>query len=62
MDRLQVGALYQDTRERLHLELANSPEGLSRFITQKNLHRPGLALTGFLELIADDRVQVLGNT
>lgn len=62
MDRLQVAAFYQDTRERLRLELANSPEGLAKFITQKNLHRPGLALAGFLELFAYDRVQVLGNT
>jgi len=62
VDRLQVGAFYQDGRERLQLELANSPEGLTRFITQKNLHRPGLALAGFLELFAYDRVQILGNT
>jgi HPr kinase/phosphorylase len=62
VERLQVGAFYQDTRERLQLELANSPEGLTRFITQKNLHRPGLALAGFLDLFAYDRVQVLGNT
>ena len=62
MDRLQVGVFYKDTREKLRLELANSPEGLNRFITQKNLHRPGLALAGFLELFAYDRAQVLGNT
>ncbi|MFH1010691.1 MAG: HPr(Ser) kinase/phosphatase [bacterium] len=62
MDRLQVGAFFQDLRERVGLELANSPSGLSKFITQKNLHRPGLALAGFLELFAYDRVQVLGNT
>ncbi len=62
MDRLQVGAFFQDMRERLGLELANSPKGLSRFIIQKNLHRPGLALAGFLDLFAYDRVQVLGNT
>jgi HPr kinase/phosphorylase len=62
VDRLQVGAFFQDMRERLGLELINSSDGLSRFITQKNLHRPGLALAGFLELFAYDRVQVLGNT
>jgi HPr kinase/phosphorylase len=62
VDRLQVGAFFQDMRERLGLELTNSSDGLSRFITQKNLHRPGLALAGFLELFAYDRVQVLGNT
>jgi len=62
VDRLQVGAFFQDLRERVGLELVNSPTGLSKFITQKNLHRPGLALAGFLELFSYDRVQVLGNT
>lgn len=62
MERLQIGAFFQDMKERLKLELANSPQGLSKFITQKNLHRPGLALAGFLELFAYDRLQVLGNT
>ena len=62
MHRLQVGALFQDLQERLSLTLLNTPRGLVRDITQKDLHRPGLALAGFLELFAFDRVQVLGNT
>ena len=62
MERLQVGAFYQDMQQRLKLELLGSAKGLSRFITQKNLHRPGLALAGFIELYTFDRVQVLGNT
>jgi HPr kinase/phosphorylase len=49
-------------QQRLELELLGSPQGLSRFITGKNLHRPGLALAGFIELFTFDRVQVLGNT
>ena len=62
MHRLQVGALFQDLQERLSLTLLNTPRGLVRDITQKDLHRPGLALAGFLDLFAFDRVQVLGNT
>ena len=62
MERLQVGAFYQDMQQRLELELLGSAQGLSRFITQKNLHRPGLALAGFIELFTFDRVQVMGNT
>jgi len=54
--------LFQDLQERLSLTLLNTPRGLVRDITQKDLHRPGLALAGFLELFAFDRVQVLGNT
>ncbi|MBU0507397.1 HPr(Ser) kinase/phosphatase [bacterium] len=62
MEKLQVGAFFQDMQERLSLTLVNTPKGLVREITQKDLHRPGLALAGFLELFTFNRVQVLGNT
>jgi len=62
MQTLQVGAFFQDMQERLSLRLLNSPKGLVRDITQKDLHRPGLALAGFLDLFTYDRIQVLGNT
>lgn len=61
-DPLQVSAFYQENQARLKLKLRNNPRGLSRVITQKELHRPGLALAGFIELFTFDRVQVLGNT
>ncbi len=62
MQKLQVGAFFQDMQERLSLSLVNSPRGLVRDITQKDLHRPGLALAGFLDLFTYDRIQILGNT
>ena len=62
MDRLPVSAFYQASQERLRLRLRNQPRGLSRMITQKELHRPGLALAGFIELCTFDRIQILGNT
>jgi HPr kinase/phosphorylase len=62
MQKLQVGAFFQDTQERLSLKLLNNPRGLVREITQKDLHRPGLALAGFIDLFTYDRIQVLGNT
>jgi len=37
-------------------------EGLDNLITDKNLHRPQLALAGFVELFTFHRVQVFGNT
>ena len=33
-----------------------------RLIVESNLHRPGLALAGYLELFTFQRVQILGNT
>ncbi|MCX6601233.1 MAG: HPr(Ser) kinase/phosphatase [bacterium] len=62
MQTLQVGAFFQDMQQRLSLRLLNSPKGLVRDVTQKDLHRPGLALAGFLDLFTYDRIQVLGNT
>jgi HPr kinase/phosphorylase len=62
MPTLQVDELLQTMRERLLLKLVNSPRGLVRRITQKDIHRPGLALAGFIDLFTYDRVQILGNT
>jgi HPr kinase/phosphorylase len=62
MQKLQVGTFFSEMRERLSLTLANSETGFSREVTQKDLHRPGLALAGFIELFTFERIQVLGNT
>lgn len=62
METLEVGLFFKDNEDRLNLELVTTREGLRRKITEKNLHRPGLALAGFLELFTYDRVQILGNT
>lgn len=62
MENLEVGLFFKENETRLALELVTTREGLRRKITQKNLHRPGLALAGFLELFTFDRIQILGNT
>lgn len=60
--KLTVGKLYRENREKLKLELLTSDAGFEREVTQSELHRPGLALAGFIELFTYNRVQVLGNT
>jgi HPr kinase/phosphorylase len=62
MKRLSVRQLFEEEQEELRLESLSEPGLLSREVPQKNLHRPGLALAGFLELFTHDRIQVLGNT
>ncbi len=62
MSTVEVGLFFKDNEERLNLEQVTTREGLRRKITQLNLHRPGLALAGFLELFTYDRIQILGNT
>jgi len=59
---ITVKTFFEDTKDKLQLSLINSAEGLERKITEKDLHRPGLALAGFVELFTYHRVQILGNT
>jgi HPr kinase/phosphorylase len=59
---LTVHRLFQDNQKKLKLQLLSSKAGFGRQITTPQLHRPGLALTGFLELFTFDRIQILGNT
>lgn len=60
--RLSVRQLFEEEQGELRLTLLTDPLHLGREILQKNLHRPGLALAGYLELFTHDRIQVLGNT
>jgi len=49
-------------RSVLNLVSVNGDIGFEREITDKNIHRPGLALAGYVELFTYDRVQIFGNT
>ncbi len=60
--KLTVGRLYKDNRQKLKLELMTSDAGFEREIPEGEVHRPGLALAGFLEPFTYGRVQILGNT
>lgn len=59
---ITVGFLYEANKERLKLRPLNGDVGFNREIRDKNVHRPGLALAGYVELFTYDRVQVFGNT
>lgn len=54
--------LFQKNEQRVALVRANDVVLSSILITDKNLHRPGLALAGYVELFTFHRVQVFGNT
>jgi len=62
MHGLTVKALYEDNRQRLQLKLLNDNASFSRIIEEGDLHRPGLALAGFVKVFTYKRVQILGNT
>jgi len=61
-DFITVRTLLMENETRLKMKLICSRNGLNRKITSPELHRPGLALSGFVELFTSDRVQILGNT
>lgn len=61
-ETIEVRTFYSQTKDRLKLNLVTSENGFSRRITKSDIHRPGLALAGFVELFTYDRVQILGNT
>jgi HPr kinase/phosphorylase len=59
---ISVGFLYETTGEKFKLHPMNGDRGFDNRIRDKNLHRPGLALAGYVELFTYDRVQLMGNT
>ncbi len=61
-NNITVGSLFEVLKKRLTLETANGDIGFAKEITDKNIHRPGLALAGYVELFTYDRVQIFGNT
>ncbi|MEP0823310.1 MAG: HPr kinase/phosphorylase [Ignavibacterium sp.] len=59
---ITVGFMYEANKERLGLKVLNGDVGFDREVRDKNIHRPGLALAGYVELFTYDRVQIFGNT
>ncbi len=59
---ISVGFFFEATRKRFKLRTLNGEKGFDNRIKDKNLHRPGLALAGYVELFTYDRVQLMGNT
>jgi len=62
IEHITVGTFFKENKERLKLSLLSSENGFNRKITMGDIHRPGLALAGFVDLFSYDRVQLLGNT
>ena len=56
-----VADFYEAGREALSLTLVAGGENMNRTIEEPIVNRPGLALTGFYEHFAWDRLQIFGN-
>ena len=59
---LAITQLLSDTRDLFSLELIGSIEDGPIPITVTDIHRPGLALTGFVQNYLHERIQILGET
>lgn len=62
-DRISVEFFYEECRNRFQLKKVTHGKILpGRIINEKDLHRPGLALAGYVELFSYNRIQIFGNT
>lgn len=62
MELISVEQLYRDKKEYLELSVLTGNSGLSKLVLNNEVHRPGLAMAGFLDRFASQRTQVLGET
>ena len=61
-ESITVGYFYESNKDRLKMTCINGDVGFEKVIRDRSIHRPGLALAGYVELFTYDRVQVVGNT
>jgi HPr kinase/phosphorylase len=61
-ESITVGSFYKNSKDKFKLKLFTDDSGFEKKIFEQNLHRPGLALAGFVDLFSYSRIQVFGNT
>ncbi|MBK8550036.1 MAG: HPr kinase/phosphorylase [Ignavibacteria bacterium] len=62
-DSISVQFFFTECKERFKLTKVTQAEiSQNKLITEKDIHRPGLALAGYVKLFTFNRVQVFGNT
>ncbi len=59
---ITVEFFYTRTADKFKIVNFSGKCGFNRKIKEPNLHRPGLALAGFVDLFSYSRIQVFGNT
>jgi len=61
-DNISVEFFYKNVHKSFNINLLSEKVGMDRKINDQNLHRPGLALAGFVDLFSYSRIQLFGNT
>jgi HPr kinase/phosphorylase len=59
---ITVDFFYNNAKKLGKLNLVSENSDQERKIADQNIHRPGLALAGFVDLFSYNRVQIFGNT
>ena len=62
MQNLTAARLYEDERDELQLEPLTESLASKREITVSDIHRPGMALMGFVENFLPERIQIIAQT
>lgn len=60
---ISVDFFYSECKDRFKLKKATAKKiPIEKVIKEKDLHRPGLALAGYVDLFTHSRIQIFGNT
>jgi len=62
VETLSVARLFEDQRQDLQLESLGESLASQREITVSDIHRPGMALMGFVENFLPERIQIIAQT
>ena len=62
MQSLTMARLFEDQRQELALEMLTESLASKVDVTVSDIHRPGMALMGFIENFLPERLQILGQT
>jgi HPr kinase/phosphorylase len=62
VESLSAARLFEDQRQDLQLETLTESLASRREITVSDIHRPGMALMGFVENFLPERIQILAQT
>jgi HPr kinase/phosphorylase len=63
-EKISVSYLIESLQNQVQLNIhsCGSEYTENKFVTESELHRPGLALAGFTSLFTWQRIQIIGNT
>jgi len=64
-EKVQVSSIVERLKSTLNIELeplAGVDHATEKYVVEADLHRPGLALSGYVDLFTYQRIQIIGNT